>query len=176
MMSYFQILIRDEQLPADTTVLLHLGSSDERSFKKKLDNLLRGHDGWIGVLDDAGRFAVSAYALNQVDEVTILRQMRHGQYGRSTVGDVRDAGYRMLPTSITLARGDNLIRDLQPYHYSILLRTSGLQIRLLDEPDELEQAKQFIKPDLRRLLGLFEPTLDNDWRVAQEGSSSSTST
>ena len=148
------ITIRTEALPPATTVLLHMGNRDDRAVRVKVENVLRAHDYWFGVLDGRGRFAVSAYALVNVDEATILDLVPHGRYGRSTIGRVSSAGFELLPTSISIL---GATRDLQDHHYSVLLAIPGLNssVRAAAEPMR-EGLRRPVADELQRLLDLFD--------------------
>lgn len=158
-MSAITITIRDEEPPPTATVLLHFGNTTDRSARSKSANVIKYHDRWIGLLDDTGRFALSVYALIDIGKDRVLEQMPHGVYGTSTVGDVLNAGFTMMPTSIGPARFAPMAA-LQPFHYSILLPLAGLSTRLLDEGDEsLAAVRGSILPEVQRLLELFNPTV-----------------
>jgi hypothetical protein len=90
-----KITLRPDELTQDTEVLLHFGNGDRRSIQKVSKEVVDRHDYWVGVIDRCGRFAVSVYALVGIDEEVIAREMPHRVYGRSTVGEIRNAGFEL---------------------------------------------------------------------------------
>lgn len=88
-----KITVHPHHLTEDTAVLLHFGDGGERAVLAVSQLVIDRHDHWVGVIDGCGRFAVSAYVLAGIDEDVIAREMPHRVYGRSTVGEVRSAGF-----------------------------------------------------------------------------------
>jgi hypothetical protein len=163
-MNRVTIQIRQEAPPPEATVLLHLGSADERAIRTKVANVVKNHDRWIDLFDVAGRFAISVYALIGIDERTVLDQMPHKEYGRSTVGAVLAAGFEMLPTSIAPLLHPDL-QQLQRFHYSIMLAAKGLAVRLLEADDRaVAHAASVVEPEVRRLSALFSPAFPTNPR------------
>jgi hypothetical protein len=156
-----KITVRDGALPDDATVLLHMGESRRRSVATKVGNIVKQHDRWMGVFDEHGRFAVSAYALDGIDEELVLREMPHPRFGRSTVGRVVNEGFELLPTSVDLRFMQPRVRQLQAHHYSIMLPVPGSTMRFLDEDIDVValELRHELEVELRRLLDLFAPVL-----------------
>jgi hypothetical protein len=153
--------MRDEPLPSDTTVLLQFGNGGNRSAAQLAGQVAKRHDFWFGIFDDAGRFAVSVYALVGIPEERISREMHHRMYGRATVGDVCAAGFEIKGSTIEFEGMLRSTRELQPYHQSIFLPIPGSTQPLLSDQQLLNESDTFIRPYIERLLGLFEPRVPN---------------
>lgn len=157
------ISVRDQAVPTHATVVLHMGRGDSRGNRQVLRNIRRGHDHWFGVLDSSGRFAVSAYVLDGLDEATLLAAVPNDTFGRSTVGDLTDDGFLLLPTTIRIPPSVPAF-NFQPWHFSILLPVRGEPTALADD-DELWQAiSEPVEDELARLFRRFEPRQANPYR------------
>jgi hypothetical protein len=155
------ITIRHEPLPDNATVLLQMGRGDVRGTSQLLDNVRRGHDHWFNVLDSCGRFAISVYALAGISEDELLAQLPNAAFGRSTIGAIEDAGFQMLGTTIRIPASVPA-HALQPWHFTVLLKSPGLMSELRNDDDLWTTIKPSLAIDLGHLLELFEPRTVRD--------------
>ena len=82
-------------------------------------------------------------------------------YGRTTVGQVRGAGFEIKGSTVEFDGMLRATRELQPFHQSIFLPVSGSETRLLSDPSLLGENKNLVRPHVETLLQLFEPSVLN---------------
>jgi hypothetical protein len=159
-----KITLRPDELTQDTEVLLHFGNGDRRSIQKVSKEVVDRHDYWVGVIDRCGRFAVSVYALVGIDEEVIAREMPHRVYGRSTVGEIRNAGFELVASTVEMDRMPPGLSRIQPWHSTVFLRTPGHEGVLAELSVEVAKSIVEVQPELEVLFSLFErvPNLWSD--------------
>ncbi len=155
------ITLRNEPLPSETTVLLQFGNGGRRSVAQLSNRVAKRHDYWFGVIDERGRFAISVYALIGIPEERVSREMHHRMYGRTTVGQVRDAGFEIKGSTVAFDGMLRATRELQPFHQSIFLPVTGSETQLVSDPSLLGEYKNLVRPHVETLLQLFEPSVLN---------------
>ena len=119
------IAVRGQTVPDSATVVLQLGAGDERSRSQMVDKMRREHDFWCGVLDIRGRFAISVYVLDGLDEADLLAIAPHSFFGRSSVREIEET-FELVPTTISMPRKFPTDR-FQPWHFSVLLPEPGVE-------------------------------------------------
>lgn len=157
-----RIVVRPDPLSDEATMLLQFGNGGERAVLQVADEVVARHDYWHGVLDERGRFAISAYALDGVDEGDIAREMPHRFYGRSTVGRVRRAGFDLVGSTIEFDRMPAGLRRVQQWHTSVFLRIPGLVTTIAEDPSATTGVTSTVRDEIATLFGLFERT-PNSW-------------
>ena len=155
------ITLRDEPLPSETTVLLQFGSGGRRSAAQLSNQVTKRHDYWFGVIDERGRFAISVYPLIGIPEERVSREMHHRMFGRTTVGQVRDAGFEVKASTVEFDGMLQATRELQPFHQSIFLPVSGSETQLLSDQALLVEYENVVRPHVEVLFQLFEPSVPN---------------
>jgi hypothetical protein len=157
------ITIRAQKPPDDATVVVQLGRGDHRGNAQMLNNVRRAHDHWRGVFDARGRFAISAYVLDGLDESLLLSEIPNDSFGRSTVGELTGAEFELLPTTIKIPPSLPAY-SFQPWHLSVMLGIRGLLVNADLGAAEWLAVEADVKTDLERLLRMFEPRLANPYR------------
>lgn len=83
------VVLRNEALPPDTTIVVHLGAGATDNLRGKA---IGSYDDYRPLRTDGfGMFALSVYAaFNGRDVAEIVESMPWNQYGITTVGEVRE--------------------------------------------------------------------------------------
>jgi hypothetical protein len=113
-------------------------------------------DGGLGI------FAVSVFAVAEgVAESTILDALAQRSFARSTVGDVTEGGFELLPTSVVDPDLAPDLEAIQRVHFDVVLAAlADDRLWTIDplEDEELEQlVSRNLRPQAEHLLALFGP-------------------
>lgn len=152
-----QIEIRLNAAPADDdVVVIHMGAG---SVPAVVAGAMRNHDSYIGLLDLAGRFTVSVFAITDgVSEAQILEALPQGQFGRAVFGDLRRHSIEVLATSIHDSAQPADMRNLQRVHFDLVVPLPGSALPLVDmSPSQLEALRQRLAEPVAEVLALFVP-------------------
>lgn len=151
------IEVRYGEEPADDDVfVIHMGAG---AADPVVFGAIRNHDAYIGLIDDAGRFTVSVFAvMSGVTEAMIVNAMPQGQFGRATFGEIRRSGLRYLATSIVERDQSPEWGLLQGVHYDLLLPVDGRASHVVDlTPPELSELRLELVGPVTAVLELFAP-------------------
>ncbi len=151
-----QIELRaDDPGLGDGDILVHMGAGDAGLVAL---SAARNREAYSVLVGPPGIFAVSVYAaVRGITVERVLAGMPHRQYGSATYGQIRTAGFELIPTYVY---GTAIEDDLMGVHYDIAIPVpQTIAANDLHDADERSQRQieQALADPLGRLLKLFEP-------------------
>ena len=144
------------ELSDDAVVLIQMGAGDPAGVAR---SALANYWAYVGVRDSStGLLTISVFAATAgVSEEDITRSFKHIQFGRSTYGALRAAGFEVLPTRIAVVGMLPAIEALQRVHFDIVLDV-GFDGAVVPEDDsELAELEAAVIGAAAAALELFLP-------------------